>query len=323
MTSTDLTPPYWPIRIIALYRFTHFADPAALRAPLAQLCEAHGVCGTLLLAQEGINGTIAGSDAGIDAVLAGLRALPGCADLDVKESRAATMPFLRLKVRLKREIVTMGQPDIDPRVNAGTYVAPEDWNALIEEPNTILIDTRNDYEVSIGSFEGAINPRTLSFRDFPSWFRDNRAQLLAGPDAPKVAMFCTGGIRCEKATAFLKSEGVEQVYHLQGGILKYLETIPEAQSKWQGECFVFDQRVSVQHALVPGSYDMCHACRMPLNADDMASPHYVPGISCPLCVDSRNDTQRAGYIERQRQMQLAKQRGEIHIGRPLLARADD
>jgi UPF0176 protein len=318
MTASD-----FPIRIIALYRFTHFADPVALRAPLAQLCEAHGVRGTLLLAREGINGTIAGSDAGIDAVLAGLRALPGCADLDVKESRAASMPFLRLKVRLKREIVTMGEPDIDPRVNAGTYVAPEDWNALIDQPNTILIDTRNDYEVSIGSFEGAINPRTMSFRDFPNWFRDNRAQLLAGADAPKVAMFCTGGIRCEKATAFLKSEGVEQVYHLQGGILKYLENIPEAQSKWQGECFVFDQRVSVQHALVPGSYDMCHACRMPLNADDMASPHYVPGISCPLCVDSRNDAQRAGYIERQRQMQLAKQRGDTHIGRPVLARTDD
>jgi UPF0176 protein len=322
-----MTVPDFPIRIVALYRFTHMADPVALRAPLAQLCEAHGVCGTLLLAPEGINGTIAGLDDDIDAVLAELRALPGCAGLDVKDSRAATMPFLRLKVRVKREIVTMGEPDIDPRVNAGTYVAPEDWNALIDQPDTIVIDTRNDYEVSIGSFEGAINPRTISFRDFPDWFRNNRTQLLDGVHTPKVAMFCTGGIRCEKATAFLKSEGVEQVYHLQGGILKYLEKIPEAQSKWQGECFVFDQRVSVQHALVPGSYDMCHACRMPLGADDMASPHYVPGISCPLCIDSRNDTQRAGYIERQRQMQLAKQRGGTHIGRNIgasrLARADD
>jgi UPF0176 protein len=305
----------FPVRIAALYRFTHFADPAGLRGPLADFCTAHGVCGTLLLAQEGINGTIAGTDAGIEAVLAHVRTLPGCADLEVKESRAATMPFHRLKVRLKREIVTMGEPDIDPRVNAGQYVAPEDWNALMAEPNTIVIDTRNDYEVSIGSFENAINPRTISFRDFPKWFRENRAQLLAAVDAPKVAMFCTGGIRCEKATAFLKSEGVEDVYHLQGGILKYLETIPPAQSKWQGECFVFDQRVSVQHGLKPGDYDMCHACRMPLSADDLKSPHYVAGISCHHCYDARNDAQRAGYVERQRQVQLAKARGEAHIGR--------
>jgi UPF0176 protein len=304
-----------PIRIAALYRFTHLADPAGLRDPLAIFCAAHDVCGTLLLAQEGINGTIAGSDVGIEAVLAHLRTLPGCADLEVKESRAATAPFHRLKVRVKREIVTMGEPNIDPRVNAGQYVTPEDWNALIAAPNTILIDTRNDYEVRIGSFEHAINPRTLSFRDFPKWFRENRAQLLAAVDAPKVAMFCTGGIRCEKATAFLKSEGVEEVYHLQGGILKYLETIPQEQSKWQGECFVFDQRVSVQHGLKLGDHDLCHACRLPLSAEDLKSPYYVKGRSCHHCYDARNDAQRAGYSERERQVQLAKARGEAHIGR--------
>jgi UPF0176 protein len=310
MTVSD-----FPIRIAALYRFTHFADPAGLRGPLAAFCAAHGVCGTLLLAHEGLNGTIAGTDDGIEAVLAHLRTLSGCADLEVKISRAATMPFHRLKVRLKREIVTMGEPNIDPRVNAGQYVAPEDWNALIAEPNTIVIDTRNDYEVSIGSFEHAINPRTLSFRDFPKWFRENRAQLLAAVDAPKVAMFCTGGIRCEKATAFLKSEGVEEVYHLQGGILKYLETIPLEQSKWQGECFVFDQRVSVQHGLKLGDYDMCHACRMPLSVDDLKSSYYLAGSCCHHCYDARSDAQRAGYVERQRQVQLSKSRGEAHIGR--------
>jgi UPF0176 protein len=310
MTISDL-----PIRIAALYRFTHFADPAGLRGPLAQFCAAQGVCGTLLLAQEGINGTIAGTDAAITAVLAYLRALPGCADLEVKDSRAATMPFFRLKVRVKREIVTMGEPDIDPRVNAGQYVAPEDWNALIAQPNTILIDTRNDYEVGIGSFEQAINPHTVSFRDFPKWFRENRQRLLEAVDAPKVAMFCTGGIRCEKATAFLKSEGVEEVYHLQGGILKYLETVPQAQSKWQGECFVFDQRVSVQHGLKPGEYDLCFACRMPLSVEDLKSPMYVAGISCHQCYNERDETQRARYGARKQQMQLSRARGDVHIGR--------
>jgi UPF0176 protein len=310
MTASD-----FPIRIAALYRFTHFADPAALRGPLAAFCAAQGVHGTLLLAQEGINGTIAGSDVSIEAVLGYVRALPGCEDLDVKESRAATMPFYRLKVRVKREIVTMGEPNIDPRVNAGQYVAPEDWNALIAQPNVILIDTRNDYEVRIGSFEQAINPRTVSFRDFPDWFRQNRAQLLDAIDAPKVAMFCTGGIRCEKATAFLKSEGVEEVYHLQGGILRYLETVPQAQSKWHGDCFVFDQRVSVQHGLKPGEYDLCHACRMPLSADDLKSPLYVVGSSCHQCYNQRDDAQRAKYSAREKQMQLAKARGDVHIGR--------
>ncbi len=303
-----------PVRIVALYHFTRFDDCAALQGPLAELCCANGVKGTLLLAAEGINGTIAGSDAAIAAVLDHIRALPGCAALEVKESRVETLPFHRMKVRIKREIVTMGEPDIDPLANAGTYVAPEDWNALIAEPGTILIDTRNDYEVAVGSFAGAIDPHTKTFRDFPAWFREHRSELLGDGAPRKVAMFCTGGIRCEKATAFLKSEGVEDVYHLQGGILKYLESVPAEQSRWEGECFVFDQRVSVVHGLEPGTCELCHACRMPVTPDDRASPLYQEGVSCPACHAARTDEQRASYAERERQTRLAKARGESHVG---------
>src|SRR4051812_27070972 len=215
-----------PLRVAALYRFARFADPAALRVPLLQACEASGIKGTLLLAREGINGTIAGTPDGVERVLAHIRTLPGCADLEVKDSTAEAMPFHRMKVRIKREIVTMGEPDIDPLTGVGHYVAPEDWNALIDAPDTILIDTRNDYEVAIGTFRGAIDPETATFRDFPAWFRAQREKLIDTAGTPKVAMFCTGGIRCEKATAFLKAEGVDEVYHLKGGILKYLETVP-------------------------------------------------------------------------------------------------
>ena len=308
MTSLSL-----PIRVVALYRFTTFDDVEALREPLSLVCRSHGVKGTLLLAREGINGTIAGSDDAIGHVLAHIRAFPGCADLDTRESRAKTMPFYRMKVRIKREIVTMGQPDVDP-LDTGHYVAPEDWNALIEQPGTILIDTRNDYEVAIGSFDKAIDPKTQSFTDFPAWFRENRDTLLAGKDAPKVAMFCTGGIRCEKATAFLKAEGIEDVYHLKGGILSYLEKIPAGQSLWQGECFVFDERVAVAHALEPGTHALCRACRRPLSAEDRKSPHYVAGVSCAVCYTERDDEQRARYAERQRQQDLADARGEEHVG---------
>ena len=236
------------VRVAALYRFADFPDPAALRAPLLAVCADGGVRGTLLLAREGINGTIAGPAEGVHAVLAHIRALPGCADLDVKYATAAAMPFDRLKVRLKREIVTMGVPALDPRRDAGTYVAPADWNALIDAPDTVVIDTRNAFEVAMGSFAGAIDPGTRAFGDFPAWFRENRETLLAG--GKRVAMFCTGGIRCEKATALLKAEGVDQVYHLEGGILRYLEEVPEAESRWHGGCFVFDQRVAVGHGLV-------------------------------------------------------------------------
>jgi UPF0176 protein len=300
--------------VAALYQFARFDDPAAFQTPLASLCSAQGVKGTLLLAREGINGTIAGTDDGIAAVLAHIRTLPNCADIEVKFSRAPVMPFHRMKVRIKREIVTMGQPDIDPLASVGRYVAPQDWNALIADPGTILIDTRNDYEVAVGTFAGAIDPQTKSFRDFPAWFRSERERLLGDGTPPKVAMFCTGGIRCEKSTAFLKSEGVEDVYHLQGGILKYLETIPPEQSQWQGECFVFDSRVTVGHGLVPGKYGLCHACRQPITAEDCASPLYEQGVSCPGCHDERSEEQRNRYRERQRQQLLAKARGEVHLG---------
>lgn len=311
-----------PVCVAALYRFARFADVEAVRAPLAKLCCGLGVKGTLLVAAEGINGTIAGSDSAIERVVAHIRALPGCDDVDVKLSRAAAMPFHRMKVRRKREIVTMGEPDIDPLAGTGHYVAPEDWNALIADPNTIVIDTRNDYEVAIGSFAGAIDPRTASFRDFPAWFRAEREKLLGSGEAPKVAMFCTGGIRCEKSTAFLKAEGVDQVFHLKGGILKYLETVPPEQSLWRGECFVFDQRVAVGHGLAPGTHVLCHGCRMPVGEEERASPLYVEGISCPACADSRSAEQRAGYAERHRQESLAAARGVAHVGATILPRDD-
>jgi len=305
-----------PFRVAALYRFALFDDCAALRGPLDRLCRDEGVRGTLLLAREGINGTIAGTDAAIDRVLAHIRALPGCADLDVKLSTAAAMPFHRMKVRVKREIVTMGEPDIDPLASVGTYVEPQDWNALIADPGTIVIDTRNDYEVAVGTFEGAIDPKTRTFRDFPEWFRQERERLMGDDRSapPRVAMFCTGGIRCEKSTAFLKQEGIEDVFHLKGGILRYLETVPQEDSLWRGECFVFDQRVTIGHGLVEGTHALCHACRRPVSAADCASPLYEPGVSCPACHAERSDEQRASYRERQKQEALAAQRGHAHVG---------
>ena len=300
--------------VAALYRFARFDDCASLREPLEQVCRQHGVRGTLLLAAEGINGTIAGPSAGIARVLDHIRALPDCADLDVKFSSAAAMPFHRLKVRLKREIVTMGETGIDPRASVGTYVEPEEWNGLIADPETIVIDTRNDYEVAIGSFAGALDPGTTSFREFPQWFRENRARLLGEGKAPKVAMFCTGGIRCEKSTAFLKQEGVDEVYHLKGGILRYLETVPEQQSLWQGECFVFDERVAVGHGLAAGTHTLCRACRRPLGEQERQSALYEEGVSCSACHGERTDTQRASSRERHRQELLATARGEAHIG---------
>lgn len=303
-----------PLQVAALYRFAGLDDHAGLRVPLEQLCKAEAIRGTLLIAAEGINGTVAGTPEAITRLLAHIRAIPGCADLDVKLSSAARMPFHRMKVRLKREIVTMGQPGIDPGRHAGTYVEPEDWNALIAAPGTILIDTRNGYEVAIGTFEGAIDPGTASFRDFPAWFRQHRERLLGTGQQPRVAMFCTGGIRCEKSTAFLKQEGVEQVFHLKGGILRYLETIPEAESLWRGECFVFDQRVAIGHGLSQGSYGLCHACRRPLNEGARQSPLYEEGVSCATCHPERTEAQRASSRERHRQEGLAASRGRAHIG---------
>ena len=304
------TPPQ-PFRVAALYRFCRLERFAALRAPLLDVCEAEGIKGTLLLACEGINGTVAGSEAGIAALIAYLQAVPEFAGLEVKYSSAAAMPFHRMKVRLKREIVTMGVESVDPLQSVGTYVSPGDWNALIGDPDTVVVDTRNGYEVALGTFRGALDPDTTSFREFPKWVEEHRAEL----DGKKVAMFCTGGIRCEKATAYVKSLGVEQVFHLKGGILKYLEEVPAAESLWQGECFVFDERVSVSHGLVEGQAELCRACRFPLTADDRRSPHYEAGVSCPHCFEARSDQDRARYAERHRQVRLAEERNVApHIG---------
>jgi len=315
MTQTSSTAiPSNQVRIAALYRFAPVEDCERFRARLETACAEAGVRGTLLVAPEGLNGTIAGSPAGIDAVLAFIDAEPGFSGIEVKISFADATPFYRMKVRIKAEIVTMGQPDLDPVGDVGVYVNPLDWNALIADPRTILIDTRNDYEGEIGAFVGAVQPNTRSFRDFPDWFRNEGRALLDQPDPPRVAMYCTGGIRCEKATAFLKAEGVRDVHHLQGGILAYLETVPVDQSLWEGECFVFDERVSVAHGLSVGDHSLCRACRMPVSPQGRASPHYVEGVSCDRCHDVRTEDQRRGYEERRRQIEIAQARGQGHIG---------
>jgi UPF0176 protein len=299
-------------RVAALYRFTPFPDPAAVQGPLAALCEAQGVKGTLLLAREGINGTIAGSHDAIEAVLDHIRALPGCDTLELKFAEADAPPFLRMKVRVKREIVTLGVEGLDP-AEAGTRVAPADWNALIARDDVVVIDTRNAYEAAIGTFQGAVDPGTASFSDFPAWFETFRAGWdPAAP--PKVAMFCTGGIRCEKSTAYLKAQGVDEVFHLSGGILNYLETVPADQSLWTGECFVFDERVAVGHGLAPGTHGLCRGCRRPVSPQDRASPLYVEGVACPACHDERDEAAKARYAERQRQTARAEQLGIAHLG---------
>ncbi len=295
--------------VAALYHFNRFADLPGIRAPLSALCLEQGVKGTLLLAEEGINGTIAGTREGIDAVLSHIRALPGCSGLEWKESHASEMPFRKMKVRLKREIVTMGQPDVDPRARVGHYVQPEAWNALIQDPEVVVIDTRNDYEVAIGTFDGAIDPKTKSFSEFPNWWADHKDQF----DGKKVAMFCTGGIRCEKSTNFLLGQGVQDVYHLKGGILKYLEHVPEDESTWNGECFVFDGRVSVGHGLREGSHRLCHACRRPIMPEDVKRPEFEVGVSCHHCIKETTDRDKVRFRERQKQIDLAKARGEQHL----------
>jgi len=301
------------VRIAAFYKFFRFPDYAARRQGLAQRFCGLGIKGTLLLAEEGVNGTIAGSAGAIEAALAELRALPGAEGLEAKFSEAAEMPFARLKVRLKREIVTMGVPGTDPNSLVGTYVKPQEWNALISDPDTVLIDTRNDYETALGTFEGAIDPQTESFREFPDWFRDFRARLEAEGRRPKIAMFCTGGIRCEKATSFVKAEGLDDVFHLGGGILKYLETVQEPETKWRGECYVFDERVSVRHDLTPGEHTLCHACGRPVSPEGRQHKDYAEGISCAACIGEMTDEQRARFAERLRQIELARARGETHL----------
>ncbi|XAL98435.1 rhodanese-related sulfurtransferase [Phycisphaeraceae bacterium D3-23] len=292
--------------VAALYQFTPVVEPGALRAPLRELMEEHGIKGTLLLADEGINGTVAGPREGIDALLAWLREASRFPGLSHKESFAEVMPFKRAKVRLKKEIVTMGKPGIDPRNSVGTYVEPADWNALVDDPDVTLIDTRNGYEVALGTFQGAHDPKTESFREFPGYVD----QTLDPARHPKVAMFCTGGIRCEKATAYLKERGFKDVFHLRGGILKYLEEVPPEQSRWDGECYVFDGRVSVGHGLKPGDFGLCYGCGLPISEADTQQPGYEPGVSCPTCIDNLTDDQRQRFRQRQRQIDLAAQRGE-------------
>jgi UPF0176 protein len=296
--------------VCALYKFAALDDYQSLRQPLLDLMTRNAVCGTLLLAREGINGTIAGSREGVEVIKTWLLRDERFRGIDFKESLVDIQPFKRTKVKLKKEIVTLGVDGIDPRRIVGTYVKPADWNALVADPEVLVIDTRNQYEVEIGTFQNAVNPATDTFREFPEYVRNN----LDPATHKKVAMFCTGGIRCEKSTAYLKEQGFEEVYHLEGGILKYLEDVAEADSLWQGECFVFDDRVTVNHRLERGDYDQCHACRRPITEDDKQRPEYEQGVSCHRCLHSLSDQQKARFAERERQMQLAKERGESHVG---------
>ncbi|OUR84480.1 hypothetical protein A9Q77_01465 [Marinomonas sp. 42_23_T18] len=296
--------------VCALYKFVTLHNYIELKDPLLACLNQNEIRGTLLLAQEGINGTVAGSRAGIDAMLLWLAQQPGLDNIVSKESYDEAMPFYRTKVKLKKEIVTMGIQGIDPKEVVGTYVKPQDWNALISDPDVVLVDTRNDYEVQIGTFKNAVNPKTDTFREFPDYVEKN----MDPTKQKKVAMFCTGGIRCEKSTAYMKEQGFEEVYHLEGGILKYLEEVPKDETLWEGDCFVFDNRVSVNHDLEKGDYDQCHACRMPITEEEKQSEHFEQGVSCHHCVDKYTDAQRKRFSERERQVQLAKERGEEHIG---------
>ncbi len=299
-----------PIIVCALYKFAVLDDYESIRQPLLDFMLKRDIRGTLLLASEGINGTVAGTRGAIDQLLARLKAHPCLTDLDYKESYDETNPFYRTKVRLKKEIVTLGIEGIDPLQTVGTYIDPKDWNALISDPETLLIDTRNDYEIGIGTFKNAVNPNTDTFREFPEYVRKN----LDPAKHRKVAMFCTGGIRCEKSTAYLKEQGFERVYHLKGGILNYLEEIPAEESLWEGECFVFDNRVAVDHSLAKGIYDQCHACRMPITKEEKLSEHYEQGVSCLHCYNQSTEERKARFQERERQIQLARTRDEAHIG---------
>ncbi|MEH6549754.1 MAG: rhodanese-related sulfurtransferase [Pseudomonadales bacterium] len=299
-----------PIVVAAMYHFATLEDFQQLQAPLLSLMKDLNIRGTLLLAREGINGTVAGSRQAIDSLLAWLKSDERLSALSHKESYDSDMPFLRTKVKLKKEIVTMGQEGIDPKKIVGTYIKPHDWNALINDPEVTIVDTRNDYEVKIGTFKNALNPQTTTFKEFPQYVK----QTLDPEKHKKVAMFCTGGIRCEKSTAYLKEQGFDEVYHLEGGILKYLEEVPQEESTWQGECFVFDNRVTVDHQLNKGTYDQCNACRMPITEQEKTSEHHSQGISCPHCYDKTSAKQRQRFEERERQMQLARSRGDSHMG---------
>jgi len=303
--------------VTAFYRFVTLDDYRDLRQPLLKLMRELQIKGTVLLATEGINGTIAGPEASVAALFEWFDTDPRLANLARKTAWHDQPPFYRTKVRLKKEIVTLGVPGIDPLKHAGTYVPPKEWNALISDPDVMVIDTRNDYEVQIGTFENAVQPHTEHFRELPAYVDEQ----LQGDKNKKIAMFCTGGIRCEKSTAYLKQQGFEQVYHLEGGILKYLEEVPEEESLWQGECFVFDRRVAVNHRLEQGEYEECHACRMPISKADRQSDHYRPGVSCPHCWDQHTEADRQRFMQRERQVELAEQRGEQHLGGDMQALA--
>ncbi len=296
--------------VAALYKFVNLPDYKELQPKILKVCLDHNIQGTLLLAEEGINGTVAGTRDAIDTLLAYLKSDKRLADLGHKEAENEKQPFYRMKVRLKKEIVTLGAPGTDPKKMVGAYVKPKDWNNLIDDPEVLLIDTRNNYEVEVGTFKGAVNPKTETFREFKDYVEKN----LDPAKHKKVAMFCTGGIRCEKSTSYLLREGFEEVYHLEGGILQYLEDVPEPESTWEGECFVFDQRVTVNHALEKGSYDQCYACRYPITEEDKQSDKYLKGISCPRCFDDLTEEKKRRFAERQKQIELAKARGEVHIG---------
>jgi len=296
--------------VAALYKFVTLSDYKNLKPVFLEKLQAHELRGTLLLANEGINGTISGSQIELLSFLSWLQEDCRFADLEYKLSFHDQQPFHRIKVKLKKEIVTMGVEGIDPNQTVGTYVDSSQWNELISDPDTLLIDTRNEYEINIGTFKNAVNPKTETFREFPDYVKQN-----LNPDKhKKIAMFCTGGIRCEKASAYMKEQGFDEVFHLKGGVLKYLETVDQNESLWDGECFVFDDRVAVNHDLEKGSYDQCHACRHPITDEDKLSLKYIQGVSCPRCYDNLTAQQKSRFAEREKQMQLAKTRGDTHIG---------
>ena len=301
-------------KVAALYKFSEIDNPLEVQSSLKKILKKLSIYGTILVGSEGINGTIATKDEkNLNKALIYLKKLEGFKDLDIKFSDSKKNPFIRLKIKLKQEIVTIGDKSIDPTKSVGEYVNPEDWNSLLEEENILLIDTRNDYEYSIGSFKDSINPKTQKFRDFPKWLKEQDF-TLEDKKNKKVAMFCTGGIRCEKASSLMKNEGFKKVYHLKGGILKYFESVSKEKSLWNGECFVFDDRVSVKHDLSVGDYDMCHGCRMPITETDKTSQKYIRGVSCPNCYDQTTNEQKSRYMSRQKQVDLAKQRNQKHIG---------
>lgn len=299
------------MKVVSLYRFLDVQDPEALRDQLKTLCDQHGLLGTLLVAGEGFNGTLAGSEESILAVMNWIRERFGInEELDARWTDASVAPFRKMRVKVKAEIVTLGRPDILPHQRTGVHVDAARWNELMADPRVLLVDTRNHYEIEVGTFPGALDPGNDSFREFPEFARELAEQSKDRP----LAMFCTGGIRCEKATALMLELGFEEVYHLQGGILNYLSDVSDANNQWRGECFVFDTRVAVDRDLAEGGYVQCHACRRPLSTRDMRSPDYREGVSCPHCVNEADADRLLRLEERRKQVALAAQRGERHIG---------